>query len=115
MNAQEPVEVYVAWKSIEAHVVRNLLAEAGIEAWVVGDKLEPIRGKVPFQTVSCSVLVAPADAERARAIVAEWEPQPKPGAGAAEAAESFCYHCGQAVAGRPAVCPGCGGALDWSE
>jgi hypothetical protein len=116
MADREPVQVFKARNSVQAQFVCNLLAEADIAARVESTALEAVRGEVPDQKVSCPVLVAAADAERARALVAEYESRLK-GVSAAvdESTEPYCYHCGGPVAAGQSPCPACGFALDWSE
>jgi hypothetical protein len=116
MELDEPVQVYGAWNSMQAHFLRNLLADEGIEARVVSDAVESIRGEVPFQKATCPVWVAGADAERARVVVAEYERRLKGSdSPSGDAAKPFCYHCGQAIEAGCSPCPSCGMELDWSE
>ena len=125
MALEDPVSVYSARDTQEAHFVRNLLADAGIEAKVVGDTLQTLVGEVPFQINTPQVWVHRNDLEQARPIVEEYEQhliervegQSEPGASRADdepPTEPFCYHCGQPVQAGQSPCPACGQALDWS-
>ena len=116
MTSDEPVQVFSAWNSVQAHFVRNLLADEGIPARVASDAIQAISGEVPFQKASCPVWVDAADEERARALVAEYESRlAKRSPEEPKSAEPFCYHCGQSVTVGQSPCPSCGIELDWSE
>ena len=116
MDINEPVKVYDAWNSLQAHFLCNLLTEAGVAARVASTAQEILSGKVPFQTVKCPVWVAGADAGRARSIVAQYESALKASPGkTVESVEPYCYHCGQPVKQGDSPCSKCGLALAWSE
>jgi Putative prokaryotic signal transducing protein len=116
MDIDEPVKVYDAWNSFQAHFLCNLLTDAGVAARVESTAQEFASGQVPFQTVRCPVWVAGADAGRARSIVAQYESALKAGSGEnVESAEPYCYHCGQPVKRGHSRCPSCGLELDWLE
>jgi hypothetical protein len=72
--SQEPlVEVYLAQDSLQAHFLKNLLDDAGIEAHVVGDVLQGALGELPFVAIAPSLHVPSSKAERARQLLLEWE------------------------------------------
>ncbi len=56
---------------IEAHLVKGLLAQAGIESWVRGEHLIGAIGELPAVGL-LAVMVADEDAEQARALVEDW-------------------------------------------
>ena len=66
MDPDEPVKVYDAWNSFQAHFLCNLLADAGLSARVASDAVETVRGRVPFQKVTCPVWVAAGDTPSGR-------------------------------------------------
>ena len=124
MASDDPVEVYAAKDTTEAYFLRNLLADAGIEAIVVGEPLGGVLGDVPFQAAAPRLWVRQADQERARAVVEEFgrrlieRSAAPPGSGdlvsdEQPVSEPFCYHCGQAVQVGQSPCPACGQDLDW--
>lgn len=63
--------VYHAGNSLEAHMVKDVLALAGIEAYVAGDYLQGGVGTLPALDL-VKVLVADADYAAARRMVDEW-------------------------------------------
>jgi hypothetical protein len=120
--AEDHVEVYEGADSHEAHFVRNLLADAGIAAIVVGDAADAAVGdRTPFSSPP-KVWVPPSDVERARPIIAEYQrhlieraesgTESEDAAGDA-ASEPFCYHCGSPVSAGQTPCPACGEPLEW--
>lgn len=68
-DPQELVSVYQAANSIEANLVKNLLADEGIEA-AVSDENAPLAG---LDITPPDVLVRAADEQRARAFIADYE------------------------------------------
>ena len=65
--------IYVASNSIEAHLLRNALADEGIEAEVTNEPLQGGLGELPFYDIAPRVVVRGEDAERARQIVAQFK------------------------------------------
>lgn len=63
--------VYHAGNSLEAHMVKDVLALAGIEAYVAGDYLQGGVGTLPALDL-VKVLVADADYAAARRMVDDW-------------------------------------------
>ena len=116
MSQEEPIAVYKAWNSRQAHFVCRLLIDQGIEARVASDAGELAAGRVPYQVAACPVWVHKADYDQAREIVEaydkwlheRWTQTPRE-------SEPFCYHCGQSVEGSQTPCPNCGHELDWSD
>ena len=120
---EDHVEVYEAADSHDAHFLRNLLADAGIPAIVVGDAADAAVGdRTPFSSPP-KVWVPPSDVERAQPIIAEYQRHLIERAESAERdsddtggvadAEPFCYHCGSPVATGQTPCPACGEPLEW--
>lgn len=68
----ELVDVYHATTGAEAHLIRGLLEEAGLQAIVEGEALTTAIGDIPAGwTTAPRVMVASNDAERARTLIAE--------------------------------------------
>ena len=67
-----PVEVFSATSTTEAHLVKGLLAQFGIEAEVSGHYLQGAFGELPV-TNMIQVLVDSTDEQRARDIVARYD------------------------------------------
>ncbi len=72
MKDHEIVDVYTAASVVEAHFLRGILADEGIEAHVVGDFLEGSTFLLPTVTQP-HVWVHTNDAERSREILTAWE------------------------------------------
>jgi hypothetical protein len=117
MAQDDPVEVYTAREISEAQFVLNLLADADIEARIVGEPLGAAAGRLPQLDAMPRVWVRASDAERARSLIGQYQRQrlQKAGGAASEsgAEKPFCYHCGQKVAWGESPCPECGKDLDW--
>lgn len=56
---------------IEAYLIKGLLAQTGIEAWVRGEHLVGAIGELPA-TGLLAVMVADEDAEPARRVIDDW-------------------------------------------
>ena len=75
-------KVFECTLAVEAHMVCDLLASAGISARVEGEFLQTGAGELPLGNL-VKVRVEPARAAEAREVIAEWEkqqPPPEPGA-----------------------------------
>ena len=68
-DPQNLVKIYEAANSIEANLVKNLLADEGIQA-VVTEENEPLAG---LDITPPDILVRAADEERARAFINDYE------------------------------------------
>ncbi len=68
-DPQDLVSIYRAANSIEANLVKNLLADEGIDA-VVSEENEPLAG---LDITPPDVLVRAADEQRGRVFIAEYE------------------------------------------
>ena len=64
--------IYQAAHVTDAYMVRSLLAQAGIDAWIRGEHLQGGLGELPVGG-QITVCVAEVDAERARRIVIDWD------------------------------------------
>jgi hypothetical protein len=105
MQESELREVYSAANVTEAHLLRDALEEAGIEAMVVGDELFGAIGSVPGISGAPKLMVKAEDYEPARKIVTEHElanrkttAPPWKCASCGELNEStfeICWKCGQ--------------------
>jgi hypothetical protein len=116
MALRDPVAVYNAATNAEAQLIRNLLVDAGIEAFAVEDVSQVgtwALGLIP-EIHKPQVWVDRCNVEGARSFLVRYEQQsgePR----IAEAAELFCYECGEPVSPGASSCAACGKVLDWSE
>ena len=122
-RAEEPVVIYRAANTQQASLLRNLLEERGITAWVQNDMIQSAAGELPLGwRGDCQVVVRDSDAAEARALALSFEEQIRAGAhkSAAEEPEYYaatdtwenwpkCPQCGER---RHTRCPICGQAGD---
>jgi len=73
MEDDDVVEVYLAVDTPQAHFLRNMLGDAGIDARVVGGTISSSLGLPQGIESAPAVLVHKADEARARALVDEFE------------------------------------------
>ena len=74
MGRHDPVEVYAARDEIDAALVQTMLAEAGIEARIVGGQIMGAVGEVPAGLPSAPrIWVSDQDAESATSLIREME------------------------------------------
>jgi len=66
------VVVYEAHDSIEAHLLRGLLEQAGITARILGEDLTGGIGEIPAQGL-LRLVVSSEDFESARTVIASYE------------------------------------------
>jgi hypothetical protein len=71
MADDAPVEVYLAENSLQAHFLRNMLADAGISASVIGDM--STLGARPGEESGPVLWVRHSDHANARKILEEWD------------------------------------------
>jgi hypothetical protein len=71
-------KVYECTLAVEAHMVCDLLSQAGISARVDGEFLQTGGGELPLGNL-VKVRVAPTRAAEAREVIAEWEKSQPPG------------------------------------
>ena len=112
----EPTVIYSAANSQQAHLLKGLLEERGIPAWVVNDAIGLAGGELPLGwTAAARVVVSQSDAEEARQFALNFdrrtahEPEPDLPAGEPPSQEwsdwPSCRECGERRAAR---CPICG-------
>jgi hypothetical protein len=116
----EPTVIYSAANVQQAHLLKGLLEERGIAAWVVNDSLQVAAGELPLGWTAAPraaprVVVAASDAEEARQFALSFdeqtahEPEPDAAGKAPPAVEwadwPICPACRQR---REARCPACG-------
>lgn len=69
------ISIYQAANLADAYLIRHLLEEERIDAYIAGEYLRGAIGEIPANT-PIEVRVAPEHAARARGIVEEWERAP---------------------------------------
>ncbi len=69
------ITVYNALNSIEGHIIKNLLEQQEIPAYVLGEHLQSGVGEVPAIGL-IRVSVSDTDYKRAKEIVDEWDASP---------------------------------------
>lgn len=119
----EPVVIYSAANSQQANLLRNLLEERGIAAWVQNDMIQSAAGELPLGwRGDCQVVVRDADAPEARRLALEFEEQLKADPLPEETGASNYYaaidqwqewpQCPECGERRHTRCPLCGMAGD---
>lgn len=89
----------------EAHMLRDLLAHAGIRAAVFNEHAQGGLGEIPFIHAWPELWLArPEDAARARGVMADI-------AGVDTTGEAACGHCGETVPAHFECCWQCGRVL----
>ena len=100
------LRLYSAANLPEAHLLRQLLAQAGIEAHVFNENAQSGMGEIPFTHAWPEVWLAEAtDVTRAREIVQNFE---RP---CAPRADVFCAACRERNPGNFELCWSCGATL----
>ena len=99
--------VYTAKHPADAHMLKDLLIQNGIQAVVRGEDLFGARGEAPLtiDTLPHVWVLDEADFDKARAIVHDYE---KPAAG--DVPSWRCTQCGEEVEGQFGACWNCGSA-----
>jgi len=107
-NAEEPVVVYRAANSQQANLLRNLLEERGIAAWVQNDMIQAAAGDLPLGWRGDSqVVVRGRDAAEARNLALEFEDQLRVTSPARDVDDSAYYAATDTWNDWP-TCPDCG-------
>ena len=106
MHDDDIVQIYMAAQPLQAHFLSNLLADAGIEARVVGEPLNSVDPPVNLQ--SGALWVRRQDAETARQLLVDWEQsRAHPVSGVAADTSWKCSACGEMVDGDFELCWNC--------
>lgn len=125
MELHDPVAAYNAASNVEAHLVCNLLVDAGIEAMVVEDVSQVgvwIGGLVP-EIHKPQVWIARADVERAGTVLSDHAQRQfeRQNAQTGESIEVSCEECAtlswfpHSEKGSVQSCPHCGAYVDVGE
>ena len=105
-------QVYSALNEMDAHFLKGLLTEAGIEASVQGEALEQVWGNLPVSSASVpAVWVQDEDVAQATPIVDEYNRRHEANQqGAANLTRSIwtCPRCGEKVEEQFTQCWHCG-------
>lgn len=97
------LKIYSAPTLPDAHLVRGLLAQAGIDARVFNENAQSVMGEIPFHHAWPEVwIMHECDAKQARELVHQIE-APQASSGAA-----FCPHCHEENPGNFRTCWNCG-------
>lgn len=100
------VRLYSAATLPDAHLLRQLLAHAGIEAHVFNENAQSGMGEIPFTHAWPEVWIEQdADMKLAREIVCSFERPP------ASRDDVFCAACRERNPGNFELCWSCGAAL----
>ena len=105
--------VYTGRDEMDAHFVKGLLEQEGIEAVVTGEALESTFSTLPLSATSLpGVYVPEADEERAAVIVRDYQQVDRanadPATEDAPRATWKCANCGEAVEEQFTECWNCG-------
>lgn len=101
MNHEDLVSVYTAANSTEAHLVKNVLVDEDIPAFV-SEENEPLAG---LPIAASDVLVPESHAAQARAIIDSYEQEQ---IRKAHRPDWKCTACGATVLGAFDICDVCG-------
>ena len=100
------LRLYTAANLPDAHLLRQLLAQAGIEAHVFNENAQSGMGEIPFTHAWPEVWLArPGDETRAREIVRGFDRPPTP------SPDAFCAECHERNPGNFELCWSCGATL----
>lgn len=100
------LRLYCAATLPDAHLLRQLLVHAGIDAHVFNENAQSGMGEIPFTHAWPEVWIErDADMKRAREIVCSFERPPVYGA------DVFCATCRERNPGNFELCWSCGAAL----
>ena len=100
------VRIYSAATLPDAHLVRGLLGQAGIDATVFNENLQGGLGEIPFTHAYPEVwIVDERDLQRAREVIRQLE-RPAPNSGSV-----ICPLCHEGNPGHFQVCWNCGEVL----
>jgi hypothetical protein len=98
--------IYTATNLPDAHLLRNLLVQAGIAAHIFNENAMSAFGELPLASAYPEVWIAqPHQEQHARALVSAYT---RPGP---SAADRWCAACSEANPGEFELCWNCGAAL----
>ncbi len=116
MKLESPVSIYNAANNLDAHLICNMLNQAGVEAYAVEDV--STAGLFSLGTLAeihkPQIWVSQKDADRAKNLIADFcldEPDHRPSLNE----ELFCYHCGEPAAAGATICSSCGRRIEASD
>ena len=99
--------IYTAANLAEAHLVRDLLQQAGVAVHVFNEYAMAAMGDVPMGAACPQLWIAqPQQEQHARAVIAEYENRP------GETTMKSCFECGETSPGEFELCWNCGKPLD---
>ena len=108
MPDDDVIEVYIAADAPQAHFLRNMLADEGITAQVVGGTISSHLGLPAGVESAPAVLVHRSDEKRARELLAEWEQEQLQPRRDDEPPETWkCSACGELVDADFELCWNC--------
>lgn len=111
-STDDLIEVYSPQDASEVMLLRQLLADEGVEAFIVNDGMEGVMGEVPFSYARPRIWVKSSDAAAARRICEAFDQRLVERAHGAEVDQvPFCYHCGETVTEQTQRCPDCGALI----
>ena len=98
--------VYTAANLAEAHLVRDLLQQAGVAVHVFNEYAMAAMGDVPMGSAYPQVWISQLHQEQhARSVISEYEKRPL------QTAVKNCFACGEASPGEFELCWNCGEPL----
>ena len=98
--------VYTAANLAEAHLVRDLLQQAGVAVHVFNEYAMAAMGDVPMGSAYPQVWISQLHQEtHARSVIAEYEKRPL------QTAVKNCFACGESSPGEFELCWNCGEPL----
>ena len=98
--------IYTAANLAEAHLVRDLLQQAGVAVHVFNEYAMAAMGDVPMGAACPQLWISqPQQEQHARAVIAEYEKRPP------TTTIKNCFACGEANPGEFELCWNCGKAL----
>ena len=97
------LKIYSAQTLPDAHLVRGLLAQAGIDARVFNENAQSVMGEIPFHLAWPEVwIMDEGDAKQAQDLILQIErPQDRSG-------PTFCPHCHEENPANFHTCWNCG-------
>lgn len=98
--------IYTAANLADAHLVRDLLQQAGIAAHIFNEYAMAAMGDVPMGSAYPQIWIPqPQQEQHARAVIADYEKR------LPQTAIKTCGACGETSPGEFELCWNCGGAL----